>query len=1336
MSLSKKTSVQISQQLPEFVRDDSNYQNFVLFLEAYYEWLETQYTANANSTIVSTTSQGITYGSKNILNYVDVDETLDEFVQYFINDFLPYVPAEITTDKRKLLKISKQFYQAKGTENSYKFLFRALYNSDVELFNTNDAILRASDGKWIVPKYLRIDSNNSNWLVAQGFRIFGETSKSYAVIEYVAIVGDRTEIYISEIQNRFEAGENITVVDNNNFAVYFYNGVAYVQNQNYEIPMGAMPLTEKITGTVSAITVNPSFRGLFYNSGDPVVAYGGLNPDKVDSIGLSAEVGETNFGSLSSLVVVNPSHGYRLTPNSTISITGGGGSNAAARISLIDETKLANITLATSNTLGAVASVLLGNTTHPVTYTFGGSGINAPGNTNTTLANTLTFKTFVVAPIGSVQITNIGKGYTVTPTISAQSNYTTDSGTNDFALLGILQPIQIINAGVDYGNSNTITILGGTGYGAYANITVNAAGSIISANYTFETTDTANSAYPLGGLGYDSNYLPTVNISSLSGSDASLIIPGIMGAGATFSPTTDTVGTIETINIISGGEDYITTPNLSLKVADVAVTNVSLLYPITSDDIIYQGTTLNTSYNAYIDSTLKLSTASPANTANDVYQIRTYDYIGSYNSSLPLKVDKTVGNTIYTLVMTPSNSYVDEFGTPTSIKRYGDGSARATASFLGGIVTGQGRYLNDDGWLSSLGRVLESSNFNKYTYILSTSQALAKYKELVLNLLHPSGMRMIGRNLLQTANSFNLTSAEAFQTGVPLEYVAGSAAYATLSVEKNISYDDFLEIEAGDYNTFALKTDGTLWAWGRNNVGQLGQSNTTDRSSPVQVGNLLWKKVDHGKSGPATSTHVASIQSNGTLWTWGSGVYGALGLSNITNRFSPVQVGSSLWSTLSAADQRVVAVQSNGTLWGWGTNLRGELGINTSTVQIYSPVQIGTLSNWYQISCGYNHTLAIKSNGTLWATGGNSWGQLGTSNTIDRSSFVQIGNLSNWVQIDAGVSNSFAIKSDGTLWAWGYNLYGQLGLSNTTQRYSPVQVGTLNVWAQISAGDNHSVAIQSNGTLWGWGSGAGGTLGSSNLTFRYSPIQIESVTTWKKISCGYAYSTAIANNGTLWATGNNSWGQLGLGDQTRRLDFTQVGPGLFRQAYLISNNIIKLTNVISGNIGNTIFANDIIEFTATNNVKAYSTITLVDWANNQVYMQENVFLTFANVAIGSIGTSSNVININTMTGQYDGNFGTITDKTPANTIISVGDSVAFNGSATYYTVTKMFANGNFSINNTTLGPIDNVYITVNKNANTQSVMIYGEVGQYDTPQLVTENEESLMTESDLFILIG
>ena len=973
MLLSNKTSLQVAQQLPEFVRDNPSYDNFVLFLEAYYEWLETQNTANSLSTLTRTTGQGVTYGSKNILNYIDIDSTIDEFVQYFINDFLPYIPPDVLTDKRKLLKLSKEFYQSKGTEKSYKFLFRVLYGANAEIFNTNDVILRASDGKWLVPKFLRVDSTTHteemhvHWLNSVGFKIFGETSKSYAVIDFVKITDTTTEIYISNIQRAFEAGEDITVVDNNNLPVYFYNGEVYVQNQGYEIPMEAMPLTDKIGGVVSVITINPDFRGLFYNTGDPVVAHGGLNPEKSNAIGLIAQVGDINFGSLSTLVVVNPSHGYRLPPNTTITITGGGGSNAAAEVSLIDESRFANLTFVTSNALGAMANVMLGNTTNAQTYTT----FAVAANTNSTLANTLTFKTFTVAPIGSVKLLNIGKNYTSAPTISAQSTYTTDYGTDDFRFLGILQPIQIINAGINYGNSNTITIENGTGFGAFANITVNSAGSIISANYVYGSS---NSAYPLGGLGYDPNYLPTVNISSLTGSNASLVIPGVMATGATFSPTTASIGSIQNIVVVDGGEDYVLTPNISLKVADVAVSNVNLLYPITSDDIIYQGLAANDStYSAFVDSTLKLNTASPPNSANDVYQIRTYDYIGVYDSSLPLKIDKVlgVGNTVFTLVMPTINSYTDEFGNPSSIKRYGDGTAKATATFLGGLITGAGRYLNDDGWISSLGRVLESKDYNKYTYILSTSQALAKYKELVLNLVHPSGMRLIGRNIIETDNSFTFGSEDALQIGYPLSYVAGTAAYASLMVN----------------------------------------------------------------------------------------------------------------------------------------------------------------------------------------------------------------------------------------------------------------------------------------------------------------------------------------------TGSST----------------------------ISNNIIKLTNVIAGNIGNTIFANDIIEFSATNNIRAYSTITNVDWANNQLYMQDNVFLTFANVALASVNATSNIININTLTGQYNGNF---RDLTQSNNIFFVGDTVSLNNGGTFYTITKRFANGNFSINNSSLGPIANTRITVNKNANTQSVMIYGDVGLYDTPQLVTENEEPLLTESGLFILIG
>ena len=186
------------------------------------------------------------------------------------------------------------------------------------------------------------------------------------------------------------------------------------------------------------------------------------------------------------------------------------------------------------------------------------------------------------------------------------------------------------------------------------------------------------------------------------------------------------------------------------------------------------------------------------------------------------------------------------------------------------------------------------------------------------------------------------------------------------------------------------------------------------------------------------------------------------------------------------------------------------------------------------------------------------------------------------------------------------------------------------------------------------------------------------------------------------------------------------------QAGQISTNIIRFVNTISSNIGNTVFANDFIEYTATNNLRAYSTITNVDWANNQVIMQDNVFVVFANVATGSANASSNVINIQSVTGQFDGNF---TNKTPANNIIFAGDKVSLNGGP-YYTVTQVFANGNLYLANNSFGPVNNALITVDKSANTETCLVYGVIGFYEYPELLTENGYILITESGITILAG
>ena len=336
---------------------------------------------------------------------------------------------------------------------------------------------------------------------------------------------------------------------------------------------------------------------------------------------------------------------------------------------------------------------------------------------------------------------------------------------------------------------------------------------------------------------------------------------------------------------------------------------------------------------------------------------------------------------------------------------------------------------------------------------------------------------------------------------------------------------------------YAITTDGKLLEVGRNR-----RFNT---NAPTSFNENLWTTIN---SGP----HALAIQSNGTLWAWGFNDEGQLGLNDNIERSSPTQVGAlSVWARTAPGSQHSLAIQSNGTLWSWGYNFSGQLGNNTSGSSRFSPVQVGALSVWTKIAAQMtSNNLALQSNGTLWAWGSNFSGQLGLSNTTDRSSPTQVGALSNWYQVACGYLSSYAIQSDGTLWVWGRNQSGQLGINtSTTPILSPVQVGSLSVWTEIAGGQFHSIALQSNGTLWSWGSAGGGQLGSSNLTTRSSPVQVGTLSNWAKISCGFNYSLALQSDGTLWSFGLNAQGQLGLGDTTNRSSPVQViGSRIWRES--------------------------------------------------------------------------------------------------------------------------------------------------------------------------------------------
>jgi alpha-tubulin suppressor-like RCC1 family protein len=332
---------------------------------------------------------------------------------------------------------------------------------------------------------------------------------------------------------------------------------------------------------------------------------------------------------------------------------------------------------------------------------------------------------------------------------------------------------------------------------------------------------------------------------------------------------------------------------------------------------------------------------------------------------------------------------------------------------------------------------------------------------------------------------------------------------------------------------------GSLWGWGDNTDGQLGLNNVTNVSSPVQIGSLTdWKQVSMG------GYHTTAIKTDGTLWSCGNNLYGQLGLNDTTKRSSPVQIGSlTNWKLVSCGRYHTTAIKTDGTLWVWGYNNQGQLGLNNVT-NISSPVQVGTMTDWKTLTGNLYNTFSVKNDGSLWGWGGNIFGQLGLNDYIYRSSPVQIGSLTNWKQVSmSSVFSVAAIKTDGSLWGWGTNTNGQIGLGNTTEYSSPVQVGTMTNWKTLSTGGVANVlATKTDGSLWAWGYNYGG-LGLGDSLARSSPIQVGSLTNWKSVSCSTSQgsSFAVKTDGTLWAFGQNASKNLGLGDNVSNSSPVQIG---------------------------------------------------------------------------------------------------------------------------------------------------------------------------------------------------
>lgn len=594
MSTNNRISNLVSTQLPFFVRND--HENFVKFLEAYYEYLEQD-----GKTVER---------AKRLKDYHDVDQAVDIFSEKLYEYFLKLIPANMIADKNIVLKHVKDFYTARGTEKSISFLMNILYgDGNTSFYYPKQDILRASDGKWFIEKSLKIENvltdnvANSDLAAVKNFantRITGLSSNATAIVEKVDSYFENgalvKELKISAQERDFVGGESI-------IAYYTVEGITRTLKANI------------ISGIVSAVDIVAG--GNNYIVGDQITV------ESNTGSGAVIKVDGVTAGNLTSVLVVDGGAGFQNNQFVLFTGTSGGGANANVTV-----TPDGTVHPASYNIVGSTISLVANVSLNSASYA---NLSNA--NVNTSIANAVTFWTYAnTGPVQSVLLIDTGSGYATIPNLATQANTLIKQ-------LGILGKMVIIDAGLGYANNETIhfvNVPGGSGVGAVANIfSVNANGSIESVRFT------QMPGHIVGGSGYSMDFLPQTVIQSNTGNGANIAVTALLGYGDNLRATTDSIGSITSIKIFSGGTGYLTAPTLNL----------------------------------------------------------------------------------------------------TSI---GDGTAQVTAFIVTGVYTYPGRYLNDDGHLSSYNFLQDRDYYQNYSYVVRVKASIDKYRKAMKDLIHPTGMKLFG----------------------------------------------------------------------------------------------------------------------------------------------------------------------------------------------------------------------------------------------------------------------------------------------------------------------------------------------------------------------------------------------------------------------------------------------------------------------------------------------------------------------------------------------------------------------------------------------------------------
>lgn len=594
MTTNNKISNLVYSQAPFFVKND--HPNFIVFLEKYYEYLE-----QTGKTVER---------AKNLLGFNDIDITEDIFADKLYDHFLKYLPKDILADKSLVLKYAKDFYRAKGTENSIRFLLNVLFGiPKTEFYYPKTDILRASDGKWFVEKSIRIsdvfvdDQETNNFNDIEKFTsalITGSVSGATAIVETVSTYYENGiivyELKLSNQTKDFISGDSIiaSVFDNGNLRTLRAN---------------------TFTGIISSVTLLSSGAGYVAGTKVPIESNTGT--------GGSIVISSVSTGNLNGIGFAFGGAGF--VNSNFVLITGGGGSGANANVAVNpDETYHPNSYSIISSIIDLEANTPLNN----VVY----SNLNS-SNVNTGIVNAVNSFIFAnTGPINRVYLLSPGINYSTIPNLDVQANTRVRN-------LGVLGRMEIIDGGSNYQIGDKIEFInvsGGFGTGAAANVVnVDANGAITQVK--FEEVP----GHLIGGAGYTNEKLPKANVISTTGANANVIVRTILGDGETLVASTETIGKITELTLISGGTGYEAPPTLNLTAL-------------------------------------------------------------------------------------------------------GDGTAQAVATVITGTYSYPGRFINDDGMISSFNYLEDRDYYQNYSYVIRVNEPFSQYKEAVYGLINPAGMKVFG----------------------------------------------------------------------------------------------------------------------------------------------------------------------------------------------------------------------------------------------------------------------------------------------------------------------------------------------------------------------------------------------------------------------------------------------------------------------------------------------------------------------------------------------------------------------------------------------------------------